>query len=245
MKITGIRRMSAAEEAFKALHDMIMSGSIKHGERLPAQDELARQFGISRNTVREAVNKLTVMGLLKSKQGAGTTVNIPSPSAYMASISDHLLLQSGTVRDFLEARLILERATVRLALANADRRMVEALEVNAVEQKEALRKGNVDVFISLDLGFHLILSKASGNTVIQHFLGAVTDFLGPFIKEVALLPRATHNAYAFHKDILKLVRLRNAEDAERKIAEHLADVARNIERNTGKEFGMSFPFGTV
>ena len=91
MEVSAIKRTSAADEALKTLHDMIVSGRLKHGDRLPSQDRLAEQFGVSRNTIREAIYKLTVLGLLTPRQGVGTIVNISSPSGYIASLSDHLI----------------------------------------------------------------------------------------------------------------------------------------------------------
>ena len=242
MEMTSLRRMSAADEAFKALYDRIMSGQLKHGDKLPSQDKMALQFGVSRNTIREAINKLIVMGLLSARQGVGTVVNITSATGYLASLSDHLLLQATTVRDFLEARVIIERATVRLAVMRADPKVIAELEVNLKKQKEAIRKGNIKAFIAQDVLFHTTLAKASGNQVLLQLLGTVTDLLGNFIKEVSLLPMAMQNALAFHKQILKLIRAGDTEGAERKVVEHLYDVARNIEQSTGTEMVLEFPF---
>jgi len=244
MQVATVKRVSAADETFRALHDMIMSGRLKPGEKLPPQDKLARQFGVSRNTVREAMNKLTVMGLLSVRQGVGTLINITSPSAYMASLSDHLLLQPSTVRDFMEARVIIEVANVHLAVIRADREVIAELEINVRKQRDALRKGDVEAFISLDVEFHTMLAKASGNKVLIRFLETVTDLLGKFIKEVVLLPRAVQNAFGFHNQILKLIRSKNTEGAKLKIIEHLRDVVKNIEQSTGVETGAVFPFET-
>ncbi len=112
MEFPGIKRTSAADEVFKILHEWIISRKLRSGDKLPSQDELAKQFAVSRNTLREAINKLTVMGLLTTKQGVGTVVNITTASNYMASLSNHLLLKPATVREFIEARGIVEQATV-------------------------------------------------------------------------------------------------------------------------------------
>jgi len=242
MEKVSLRRTSAADEAFKALYDRIMSGQLQHGDKLPSQDQMALQFGVSRNTMREAINKLIVMGLLSARQGVGTLVNITSATGYLASLSDHLLLQATTVRDFLEARVIIERATVRLAVMRAEPAVIAELEVNLKKQKEALRKGNIQAFIAQDVLFHTTLAKASGNQVLLQLLGAVTDLLGNFIKEVSLLPMAMQNALRFHKQILKLIRAGDTEGAERKVVEHLYDVARNIRQSTGTEMVLEFPF---
>ncbi|MFZ2447419.1 MAG: FadR/GntR family transcriptional regulator [Syntrophobacteraceae bacterium] len=242
MEVPSIRRTSAADEAFKTLHDMIVSGRLKQGDKLPSQDKLAEQFGVSRNTMREAINKLTMLGLLSARQGVGTIINISSPSGYLASLSDHLLLQPSTVREFMEARVIIEMATVRLAVMRADKAALAELESIVRKQKDAIRTGRVEAFIRYDVEFHFSLARASGNKVLQQFLGAVTDLMKRFIREVALLPRAMRNALAFHRDILKFIRAGDAEAAERKLIEHLTDVVKNIEKSTGRELGTTFYF---
>jgi GntR family transcriptional repressor for pyruvate dehydrogenase complex len=242
MEVPSIKRTSATEEAFKALHDMITSGRLKHGDKLPSQDRLAEQFGVSRNTIREAINRLTIIGLLSARQGVGTLINANSPSEYIASLSGHFLLQPSTVREFMEARVIIEMATVRLAVMRADEPALAELEENVLKQKEAIRKGDVEAFIKHDVEFHFSLARASGNKVLVQFLGAVTDLLSTFIREVCLLPRATRNALSFHRDILKFIRARDADAAERKLIEHLTDVVKNIEKSTGSEVGTAFYF---
>jgi GntR family transcriptional regulator, transcriptional repressor for pyruvate dehydrogenase complex len=242
VEIATIKRMTAADETFRTLHDMIVSGQLKQGDKLPSQDSLAQQFAVSRNTVREAINKLSVMGLLTSRQGIGTVVNIGSPTSYMASLSEHLLLQPATVRDFLEARVIIEKATVRLAAMRATPEDIAELEGIVAAQKEALEKANVKAFIEQDVAFHVALAKAGGNQVLGKFNETLSEFLGKFIQEVVLLPGATQNAYAFHSEIVRLIREANAEAAQQKMTEHLFDVVKNIEQSTGIEFGDAFPF---
>jgi GntR family transcriptional repressor for pyruvate dehydrogenase complex len=242
MEVPAIKRTSAADEAFKTLHDMIVSGKLKHGDRLPSQDRLAEQFGVSRNTIREAINKLTVLGLLSAKQGVGTIINISSPSGYIASLSDHLILQPSTVREFMEARAVIEMSTVRLAVMRADSGALAEIEENVRKQKEAIRTGKIEAFIKLDVEFHFCLARASGNKVLLQFLSAVTELLSRFIKEVALLPHATRNALNFHTEIFKFIHDRDADSAERKLFEHLTDVVKNIEKSTGGELGTTFEF---
>ena len=71
--------MSAADEVFKVIHDRILNGEFAPGDILPPQDQLARQLSVSRNTLREAVHKLAAMGLLKTKAGVDTIVEMSRP----------------------------------------------------------------------------------------------------------------------------------------------------------------------
>lgn len=242
MEINSIKRTTAADETFRALHDMIVSGQLKQGDKLPSQDSLSRQFAVSRNTIREAINKLSVMGLVTCRQGVGTVVNIGSPASYMASLPDHLLLQSPTVRDFLEARVIIEKATVRLAVMRATPEDIAEIEANVAGQKEALRKANARAFTEYDVAFHIALAKASGNQSLRKFHETLTELLSQFIQEVTFLPRAMENAYRFHGEIVRLMRVGDAVGAEAKMTEHLCDVAKNIEQSIGIEFAAEFPF---
>lgn len=228
---TEIRHATIAEQVFETLHEWIISGKLKPGDRLPSQDKLAEQFGVSRNTLREAVYKLTVMGLLTARQGVGTIVNISSPSNYMTSLSDHLLLNPATVREFIEARLVVEQATVRLAVMRVTRENLEKLNDSISQQARAFKEGDIDTFIKLDSAFHRELARESGNAVLLKFLETVRDLLQEFIAEVSRLPGAIRSAIKYHREIVQSMQAKNRDEAEEKMREHLYDVTRRIEKN--------------
>jgi GntR family transcriptional repressor for pyruvate dehydrogenase complex len=240
---SGIRRLSAAEEVFKVLHEWIVSGKFKPGEHLPSQDQLARQLGVSRNTLREAIYKLTVMGLLTSKQGVGTVVNITSASNYMASLADHLHFEASTVREFFEARVFIEKSTVVLAAMRAASDDLSRLEKTLTLQEEAFRAGDLDAFSRRDAAFHLVLARSAGNSVLLKFLETLREMLNRFIVEVARLPDAMEKALLFHRQILDAVSSRDADGAERIMVNHLRDIALRIEKNTHADLGIGKLFG--
>ncbi len=144
MKLRPIEKTSATTRVFEALHEMIATGRFPRGEKLPSQEELARQLGVSRNTLREAVNKLATMGLLVSRQGVGTVVEAPSPGGYLTTLSGQFLLDPLSVREFIEARICIERTTVRLAVARAQPRDLRQLQEILEAQHKALRRCDVD-----------------------------------------------------------------------------------------------------
>jgi GntR family transcriptional repressor for pyruvate dehydrogenase complex len=83
MEVKPIKKVSTAVRVFESLYEMIVKGHFHRGQKLPSQEELAKQFGVSRNTLREAMNKLYAMGLLSSHQGIGTVVESPNPENYL------------------------------------------------------------------------------------------------------------------------------------------------------------------
>jgi len=231
METRSVKRTSAADEIFHILHQQILSGELNKGDRLPSQDKLAKQLGVSRNTVREAVYKLTVMGLLKAMQGVGTVVCSTTSTPYMASLTEHLLLQPATVREFLEARIFVERATVRLAAVRADTRDLEHMGDIIAGQRAAFERGDIESFSSLDADFHLALARASRNRVLERFLEVIRDLLNRFILEVSGLPQAVEKAIDFHEKILAHIASHDEDAAETMVRRHMADVVRNIENH--------------
>ena len=104
-KAETIKRSTTADKVFDILHQWITSGRLQEGDVLPSQVELSRRFEVSRNTLREAVFKLSALGLVQAKQGVGTVVQSRSSANYLSGLQDHLLMDRISMREFLEARV--------------------------------------------------------------------------------------------------------------------------------------------
>lgn len=231
MNIKPIEKSSATSRVFEALYKMIAEGKFHRGEKLPPQEELARQLGVSRNTLREAINQLSAVGLLKSRQGVGTVVERPDPGGYLSPLSGHFLLDTLSVREFIEARICIERTAVRLAVERADKEDLRQLRTILQEQRDAARKGDIDEFTRHDASFHLAVTELSGNRVLLKFLQTIQDMLRRFIGEVAQLPGAVDDALRFHSRITTAIAAKDRDLAERVMVLHLFDVVRRIESN--------------
>ncbi len=242
MELGAIRKRSAADEVFSSLHDRIVTGELRPGDRLPPQDELARQLNVSRNTLREAIHKLTVMGFLTAKPGVGTVVQVSNPASYLGSLGDHLLMDPTTVREFVEARLFVEKATIRLAVLRATPAMIAEMEAIVDGQERAFRAGDTPGFSLLDASFHMLLAQSSDNHVLVKFLETLWDLLQQFILEVSGLPSAVENAIAYHRRILAHLAARDLLAAEAALVAHLLDVVRNIESSLGLDLQVSTLF---
>jgi GntR family transcriptional regulator, transcriptional repressor for pyruvate dehydrogenase complex len=240
--ITAIHRMSTSDEVFRVLHDRIVSGDLKPGDRLPPQNLLAEQLSVSRNTVREAIHKLKVMGLLAAKPGVGTSVQVSSPARYVGSLSTHLLLDSATVREFLEARLFMEKASIRLAVLRATKDGIKGLRAILDQQMVASQNGDVQEFNKLDAAFHLELARLGQNRVLVRFLETISDLLHEFIAEVNQLPSALQKALDYHREITALLATRDLPAAENKMVRHLKSVADIIQQNLGTELDVDALF---
>jgi GntR family transcriptional repressor for pyruvate dehydrogenase complex len=231
MVVKPIQKTSAAAKVFDTLYEMIATGNFQPGQKLPSQDELARQLGVSRNTLREAIHKLSAMGLLSSHQGVGTVVESPHPAGYLSALSGQFLLDSLSVREFIEARICIERTTVRLAVTRADDHAVQRLQRIIADQKQAIKNNDNKEFTRQDAAFHLELAQLSGNRVLMKFLQTIHDMLHRFIGEVSQLPGAVQDALRFHMRVTDAIAAKDADRAEHELVSHLFDVVQRIESN--------------
>lgn len=238
-----IERISVSEKILDILHSKIISGEFKPGDTLPSQDKLAQQYQVSRNTVREAINKLTVMGLLTSKQGIGTVVEPMSAASYMSSLSSHLLLQPITVRDFIEARVAVEQTIVRLAALRATPVERERLKEN-VDQMQTYHKNNdIEAFSVVSSRFHIELARMCGNTVLLKFLETIWDFLQYFISEMSKIPESMEKTMKYHYEIFQAVNAGDSDKAQYKMREHLCDVVKRTNKTMHCEIERKSLFG--
>ena len=243
MNVSPIRKSSATGKVFRALYEMIATGRYTRGQKLPPQEELARQFGVSRNTLREAVNQLAAMGLLSAQQGVGTVVEPPTPGGYLSALGGQFLLDPLSVREFIEARICIERTTVRLAVARATPEEIAAAQATIDRQRKAVERRDETEFTQHDATFHEQLAAMSGNRVLQKFLETTHDMLQRFIGEVAALPGAIEDAITFHSRVLAAIAARDADRAEQEMVLHLFDVVRRIETNLKVDLQQSTLYG--
>ncbi|WP_223505794.1 FCD domain-containing protein [Pseudomonas sp. GL-RE-29] len=175
-----IRQRRLSDDIVEQLEGMILEGTLKAGERLPAERVLAEQFGVSRPSLREAIQKLAAKGLLVSRQGGGNYV-VESLGTTFSDPLLHLLESNPEAqRDLLEFRHTLEASCAYYAALRAtdvDRERLTATfnelqdcysrhdEVSRVEEGAA------------DAKFHLAIAEASHNAVLLHTIRGLFDLL--------------------------------------------------------------------
>ena len=156
--------MALTDEAIGKIKDMIISGRVRPGEKLPREADLAAELGLSRSSLREAVKALTLINVLDVRQGDGTYATSLAPSLLLEALSFIVdFHRDDTVLEFLEVRRILEPAATALAalrMPDSDKgdleRILDSVDVHSP----------VDHFVAADLEFHKKIALGSGNTVL-------------------------------------------------------------------------------
>jgi DNA-binding FadR family transcriptional regulator len=156
--------VALTDEAIEKIKQMIISGRVRPGEKLPREADLAAELGLSRNSLREAVKALSLINVLDVRQGDGTYATSLAPSLLLEALSFIVdFHRDDTVLDFLEVRRILEPGATALAalrMSDEDKtKLADILDSVAVDSP-------VEDFVAADLEFHKKIAIGSGNSVL-------------------------------------------------------------------------------
>ena len=120
MEIVPIDRRNISRQVYDQMLDNILNGVWPPGTKLPSENELTQMFGVSRVPIREALKKLSTMGITQTRQGEGSFVQMMTPGMFMNSLLPMLVWNRKSMMDILEYRRIVEPENAALAAINAD-----------------------------------------------------------------------------------------------------------------------------
>jgi GntR family transcriptional regulator, transcriptional repressor for pyruvate dehydrogenase complex len=160
------------------IRELIHSGKLRPGDRLPSERELCARFGVSRVTVREALRVLEAGGLVDIRVGAhgGTFVTTPSHARIGEGLADLLRLSPLTAAEVTEARMVFELGIVPMVVARATAEDIAALREICERQKAALKTDSYSVALSAE--FHTRVAACTHNGAIEML---VESFHGPLL----------------------------------------------------------------
>ncbi len=208
---------SLAKQIAEKIRESITDGTLKADDRLPTEGELAKQFQVSRPTIREALKRLAAQSLIRSRRGpaGGTFVNRPTHEEVSSNLTTAtaLLVSLGAfeVPEVLEARHELEVICVRLAT----KRIAEPeLDVMAKEIETQKNGALSDVdFCASDVRFHRAMANASHNPVLQFVMFAVIEALQPIENMVVFRFHEREEIVKQHEKMLVALKARDTEAA--------------------------------
>jgi GntR family transcriptional regulator, transcriptional repressor for pyruvate dehydrogenase complex len=241
---TGFRRVQVArafEDIAGQIRGELSHGRLKAGDRLPPERELAVRFGVSRNTLREALRSLEIAGLITLRKGAagGPFVNDTNGETIVTSIQDMFSLGAVTAEQITQARISIESAIIRAAceahMAGDIKRLRENLELAA----EATRRNDFFARANLHLEFHMILARATRNPILIVVMEALIGIMRQFIYSIGSQQIADY-VLPSRKRFMQYFEAGNADAAMTEMERHLKRVNRNYlalleERSKSKE----------
>ena len=224
------RQASVTDEAIEKIRQMIVSGSLRPGDRLPKENDLAAQLGLSRNSLREAVRALSLVRVLEVRQGDGTYVTSLEPDLLLESTRflAHLFSEK-TVLELFEVRRLLEPAAAALAAVRIDEM---ALGLVRQELERMIAAETVEELVEADAAFHAVIATASGNAVLKSLLDTLsTRTMRTRIWRGWKDEDTLQTSRADHSRIYDALVRRDPELARTMAAAHVANVELWLRRN--------------
>ena len=218
-----VRSARLYEQIVQQIEDSILNGALKPGDQLPAERDLAQQFGVSRTAVREAVKALREKGLVEAFSGRGTFITNGTSQAVKQSLDLHArFAQSEGSSQLVEVREILEPEIAALAAARAEAQHIAMMSEAITVMDDAV--DDVDAFIEADLDFHLALAEAAANPLILSLIDSIVGLLREQRTRTFYVEGGPQRGQYHHKKILKAVQDRDPEAAREAMKAHLKQV---------------------
>lgn len=223
MAVNPIKKQSVSELVFEQLKEQIIRGEWPVGTKIPSENELCSMMGVSRVSVRHALQKLTVLGLIETRQADGSYVcgeNVGS--AFKVAITPAALLQPHNLDEVLEFRRAIEIQTAGLAAKNAEDAQLAELSAIYERQLQAAESASLKEYASLDMDFHMAIARCAHNSLIETVYEVLWDLLSIAMEET-VSKLGFGYAKKYHKLLIDAIRKGNAEEAESVMREHLAE----------------------
>ncbi len=222
MSFDPIVHTSVSEQVAQRLLNMIRNGDLKPSQQLPPERELAVMLGVGRPAVREAIRGLSLLGLLRIRQGEGTFVGTLHPRELMEPLEMVIDLNVGTLDALFEARIIIESGVAALAAQHSTDAQLAFLA--ATVDGESTLTSDADTFAAADVAFHEAIVEACGNVFLQSIAGSLY-VLGKKSRAItSQVPAVLARSLQDHREILAALQARNPEQAANAMRHHLTRV---------------------
>ena len=231
MEISGrTSKVTLYDDVLGRIRQLIQNGELKPGDKLPPERELAAQFGVSRNTLRESLKALSLIGMLDARQGGGNYISKDMNLQLISSSLKFVSVQElHEILNLLETRRALESATAYAAAKNATPRLI----VNLRESTEELCKCIADPELSAryDAQFHMLIAEASGNPFLNELVKALKEPLMRVMEKTTAIYNLRPYTVIYHEALVDSMAKKDPETARRMMCEHLLKTEEEVKKH--------------
>ena len=216
------RLENISDIVFHQLEDCILSGEWLPGSKIPSENTLCANLGVSRVTIRTALQRLGSMGLIEAKQGGGTYVKLSSEGDTLRLIKPILLQTKPDVKYFLEYRLAIEPEMAALAAERATDAQLAEIKKYLELYEEAVKLGNTDAIQPNDSMLHYSVAIASANPIIIKTYEIIKDLYMQNLAQI-VADVGAHSGVQYHRKIVEAIIRRDPSSARYFMRLHLGE----------------------
>ncbi len=236
-----IPQKKVSDRVFDQIRELITSGKLAPGERLPPERELTGLLDVSRSSVREAILKLECLGFVEQRHGEGTFVRSVT-EAPLTDFLRELIQQDDFMDDLMVIRTVLETWGAEAAAANATREEIAAMESCLEEMRQAGKTGRIGQ--ELNVRLHFLISQASRNRFLVHVMHTISSWIRSVTCQVYADTAEDREIQAAlleqHGTIVAAIHAGDGAAARKAMAAHLRFTRETVHR-TGKSANASEP----
>jgi DNA-binding FadR family transcriptional regulator len=225
-----ISKISTADAVVNYIKGQIEDSLLKPGDKLPSERLLQRELTVSRFTLREALAKLSALGIIKTIHGKGTIVAREVNSSTLADVFIPLFAHQ-SIRDviaFFEARLLIEGEAAVLSARRRSDEDLKRFESILAESRQAIN--NPNRYGELDFLFHMQIAQSSGNVFLQNMMGCVNEYTRRYVQVVAHTAVNRNTSILAHEEIYECIKSQDANKAGIITRKHLSRMLAIMEK---------------
>ena len=219
------KRPSVADLVIEQIKEMVRSGQLHQGDKLPNQNELAEQLGVSRPSLREAMNYLKRLGIIDQGPGVGTVLLLEHPDIWVEYPDAPGLSDVQAMQELTEARRLIETQIVELAAKRMSAREIASLASSIKRMRRFIDKDDIQGYLSEDVSFHCQLANSTRNRYIMHMFITIMSLMEQFIK-IAFnsSQELIENSFEHHRAIVEALQAGDRERAVAEMQRHIEDI---------------------
>jgi DNA-binding FadR family transcriptional regulator len=225
-----VKTQRAYEVICEQIRAQLADGTLKVGDMLPAERELAAQFQVSRSALREALRSLEVAGIIRNVKGVkgGPLIQAAEPDRIAQAMQDYVHLGDVTLDELTEARIAIQDIVVRLACERGTEEDFAELEAIAERTR---KETSVEARYECATDYYRVLARATRNRMFGIFVDSLSGILHEFVRGPGYETlQATLIDSRFR--LVRLLRAGDADGASAEMRKHLERVYRHVRKNT-------------
>jgi len=226
------KKVNTSDIVYKVIEEKILKQEWIPGMKIASENQLAQELGVSRISVREAIEKMVALNVLSKKQGEGTFVNELSASIYLNSLIPMILLEKDNLIDILEFRKVIEVESARLCAERCNPEVIVYLEKCYEQMLD--HKNEPAIFSEADYNFHIGIARGTNNSLVIKMNSILTD-LWKFHQRETNKYLGPYGGLYEHKKILDAIKEKDVELAGIFMRRHIERTLNDIRSIKEKE----------
>lgn len=228
MELRPLQKTRLFEVIVEQIQSQIKDGSLKPGEQLPGERELAERLNVSRTAVREAIRTLEMMGCVDIKPGEGVFVKEVKLDDLLKPIKTSISVDKEMILNLLDARDVIEVEAAKRAAVHATEEDIQKMSYTLIQAQKSIEQGGIG--LQQDNEFHICVAEATQNPIFVLIMNLIADLLVKSREATLNIPGEPEKTLDDHKEIYQAIACKNPEKASTLMKEHIFKGKKNIIR---------------